>query len=256
MSKQVRVRAVMTTGRHEISYARTWIEKSLRQAGIPLACSFGVYYGQLMQKMFEDAVNDELDFVVTVDGDSVFTGENVHRLICIAANEDMDAVAAMQVRRGIKNLLGYKKGQTSAVWNGTPIEVDAAHFGLTVLNVKKLAITPKPWFFCKPDSEGRWGEDHIDSDVWFWQQWKEAGNRLFIDPGCRIGHVEEMVVMHNEEMIPTHYYPKDWDKMAMEKKDDSETAEAVEAPSCGEDSGCSDSRCGRPACQSSEGCCI
>jgi hypothetical protein len=253
MAKQVRVRAVMTTGRHEISYARTWIDRSLRQAGVPLAVSFGVYYGQLMQRMFEDAIKDDLDFVVTVDGDSVFTGDQVHRLICIAANENMDAVASMQVRRGIKSLLGFKKGQTSAVWDGTPIEVDAAHFGLTVLNVKKLAITPKPWFYCKPDDKGEWGEDHIDSDVWFWQQWKEAGNKLYIDPGCRIGHVEEMVVMHNEDMVPTHYYPKDWDAMMMEKKDDT-TAEGLEETSSGKGDRCPDPRCRGSACQSPEDC--
>jgi len=255
MAKQVKVRAVMTTARHDIAYARTWIERALKQAGVPLAVSFGVYYGQLMQQMLETAVKDDLDFVVTVDGDSVFTGDQVHRLICIAANEDMDAVASMQVRRGIKSLLGFKKGVTSAMWDGTPIQVDAAHFGLTVLNVKKLATTPKPWFYCKPDENGEWGENHIDSDVWFWQQWKDAGHKLFIDPGCRIGHVEEMVVMHNEEMIPTHYYPKDWDKLMMEKKDDQDV-ETVEEVSAGGSDRCPDSRCGGSTCQSPEGCLI
>jgi len=253
MSNLVKVRAVMTTGRHEISYARTWIEKSLREVGIPLACSFGVYYHQQMQKMFEDAVRDDLDYVLTIDGDSVFTGNQAHRLISLAANEQLDAVAAMQVRRGIATTLAYKKGQPTAVWSGYPLEVDAAHFGLTVISVKAIASTPKPWFCSKPDDKGEWGDNSVDADVFFWHQFKSAGHKVWCDCGCRIGHVEEMVVMHNEQMVPTHYYPKDWDKMMTEKKDDSH-AKAMEEVSDGGSDRCPDPRCGGSACQSPESC--
>ena len=62
----------------------------------------------------------------------------------------------------------------------------------------------------QPDDNGQWGEEKIDSDVWFWLQWQKAGNNVFIDPDCRLGHVEEMVVMYDGNYEPTHMYPKEW----------------------------------------------
>jgi hypothetical protein len=214
---QVKVRAVMTSARHEITYARTMIEMAMKAVGVPLQVSLGVFYHQQMQNMFEQAIKDELDYVITVDGDSVFMGHQLHHLISLCAQEKMDALCAFQVKRGAPHLLGFKEGATSAQWNGYPIRVDAAHFGLTVVNVEALKKVAKPWFCCQPDKDGSWGEGRIDSDVWFWKQWRDAGNLLYADPGTCIGHVEEMVVMHNDEFKPTHYYPKEWDEL-MKKK--------------------------------------
>lgn len=236
---QVKVRGVMTCARHEITYARTMIETAMKQVGVPLQVSLGVFYHQLMQNMFEQALKDEVDYLITVDGDSVFLGHQVHHLISLCAQENMDALCAFQVKRGSPHLLGFKEGATSAKWNGYPIRVDAAHFGLTVLRVKALEKVAKPWFQCQPDKDGGWGDGRIDSDVWFWKQWREAGNSLYTDPGTRIGHVEEMVVMHDDDYKPRHYYPKEWDaymeglKKKTEKKDDC-ADEAVEAVPAGE----------------------
>jgi hypothetical protein len=124
----------------------------------------------------------------------------------------MDAVAGIQLRRGAPHMLGCRLNSetNSAVWNGYPIQVDTAHFGLTVINAKKLATVEKPWFFCKPDEEGRWSDKKIDSDVWFWLQFAKAGLKVFIDPDCRLGHVEEIVAIYDENYKPTHMYPKEW----------------------------------------------
>jgi len=251
--KQVKVRAVMTCGRHVITYCQTKIERALKEVGVPLNVSLGVYYGQQMQNAFEQAIKDGLDYIITVDGDSVFTGKQVHRLLSIAVQEDCDALAAMQVRRGAKSLLGFKEGQSTAMWDGHTLQVDAAHFGLTVLNVEKLKTVAKPWFFCKPGDDGTWGEGRIDSDVWFWKQWKEAGNKLFIEPGTRIGHVEEMVVMHDDNFQIKHYYPKDYDK-EMEQVDN-QIDQELEAPEGGIDPN-ADTGCRGHACQPSGGCCL
>jgi hypothetical protein len=251
--RPVKVRAVMTCGRQEITYCRTRIELAMKQVGIPLNVSLGVYYGQLMQKMFEDSIKDELDYIITVDGDSVFTGNQLHRLLSIAVQEGCDALAAMQVRRGAKTLLGFKEGQSSAVWDGKPIEVHAAHFGLTIIDVSKLRTVAKPWFYCKPADDGTWGEGRIDSDVWFWKQWREAGHKLYIEPGTRIGHVEEMVVMHDDNFQIKHYYPKDYDK-EMESIDN-QIDEELETPAGGVDPN-ADTGCGGSPCQPTEGCCL
>lgn len=208
---EIKVRGVMTCARHEITYARTIIEQATRAVGVPLCVSLGVFYHQQMQRMFEQAVVDGVDYIITIDGDSVFTAEQLHKLISTTALGNLDALASFQCKRGSPHVLACKNGATKASWDGNPIAVDAAHFGLTCLRVSKLANVVKPWFVCKPDADGRWEDGRIDSDVWFWKQWREAGNNLFVDPSIRIGHVEEMVAMHDENFEPKHFYPKEWD---------------------------------------------
>jgi hypothetical protein len=209
------------------------MEHSFRKLGIPLIVSGGVYYGQCMQIMMEDAIRAGVEYILTVDGDSVFTAEQLQRLISIAVQEkeSIDALCAMQVRRGKKSILGTLEGHTSATWNGYPLRLDTAHFGLTIINAKKLAEVPKPWFFCQPSSTGGWDDDKIDSDVWFWCQWKKAGRTLYMDPGCRIGHLEEMVAIHEEDMSITHMYPAEWVERIQRQNANDKTAEALEAVS-------------------------
>jgi len=219
MAESIRVQAILTAPRYENTWCRTIIEAGLRKLGIPLNVGLGVFYGQNMQRMMEDAIDAKIDYIVTIDGDTTFTSNQLHRLISVAHQEKLPALCGMQVRRGKPWMLGFKEGTTSAMWDGYPIQVDAAHFGLTVINCEALAKVAKPWFICVPDEDGRWGEGRTDSDVWFWKQWKEAGNALYIDPGVRLGHMEEMIVIHDETMEPKHVYPKEWEVMMKEQED-------------------------------------
>lgn len=211
--RTMRVAAVMTAGRYENTYCRNYIEIALKKLKIPLTVSGGVYYGQCMQKMFTELAKTDCEYVVTVDGDSIFTADQLQRMISIVAQEDdIDALAAMQVRRGFGTLLGSMGdgADRKLEWNGYPIKVKTAHFGLTVINLEKLRQTPKPWFVATPDSNGEWNDDKVDDDVHFWLQWHAAGNSVYIDPGARIGHMEEMIATFNEKMQPVHVYPADW----------------------------------------------
>ena len=233
--EQVNICALMTAGRYENTWCRNNMEYSFRKLGIPLIVSGGVYYGQCMQIMMEDAIKAGVEYILTVDGDSVFTPDQLQRLISIAVQEKdtIDALCAMQVRRGMKSVLGTLEGQTQANWSGYPLRLDTAHFGLTVINAKKLADVPKPWFFCQPNAKGGWDADKIDSDVWFWCQWKNAGRTLYMDPGCRIGHLEEMVVVHEEDMSIKHMYPAQWVEEIQRKDGNNKATEALEAVSGG-----------------------
>ena len=234
MNRNVKVSAVMTAGRQEITWCRNQIENALRKLGIPLTVSGGVYYGQCMQKMLENLLKTDCEYVVTIDGDSVFKPEQLHRLVSVIVQEShtIDALASLQVRRGMKKMLGTLAGHRTLQGNGYPVKVDTAHFGLTVLSIEKLRQVAKPWFFCQPDANGEWdGQDKIDSDVWFWKQWKEAGNSLHIDLDCRIGHTEEMVVMFNDDHEIEHIYPVDWE--AQKHVDATDSGEAVEEVSGG-----------------------
>lgn len=212
MHVDLKVQAVMTAARYENTWCRNQIEFSLRTLGIPMVVSGGVYYGQCMQVMLSKAIEQGIDYAVTVDGDTVFRPAQLQRLLNVAAQEahKIDALTGMQVRRGKPTMLGTRTGETELEWSGYPVQVSTAHFGLTVINLKKLAKTAKPWFFCQPNELGEWDGTKIDSDVWFWKQWREAGNTIYVDPEVRLGHMEEMIVMHDEDMKVQHIYPADW----------------------------------------------
>jgi len=200
----------MTAPRHEIVFARNYIEIALRTAGVPLSVSGGVFYGQCMQRALEAAIGNGADIAVTVDFDSMFTGAHVTRLLQSLVSYDYDAVAALQCRRGKPFPLMTIEGETKQVITSTPFPVTTAHFGLTAINLNKLKDIPKPWFHSKPDENGQWGDNRMDEDIWFWDRWKTAGLKVAMDPNVRIGHLEEMVTMFDENMNPQHVYPNTW----------------------------------------------
>jgi len=198
LGPDIKVSAVMTCGRYEAVFARNMIEKALRSLGIGLGTSQGVFYGQGMQRMFEDVLKIGADIILTIDGDSVFTQDHVKRLLNVIVQEDkIDALASLQLRRGKADILGFHDGKTSIEWNGYPVEVTSAHFGLTAFRVDKLNAVKKPWFFSQPDENGEWGPNRIDDDIWFWKQWEKAGNGVYVDSGCAIGHAEEMIAYYD-----------------------------------------------------------
>lgn len=213
-TKDVKVAALMTAPRYECVAARNTIEFAMHSAGVPLTISQGVFYHQCMQSMMESIVGN-VDYIITVDFDSIFTAKHVQRLLSIVAQENkIDALAAIQPMRGKKRMLGSRYEGGEVGWDGYPVKVDSAHFGLTVIDARKLADLPKPWFHNQPDERGSWGEDRIDADVWFWRQWEKAGNSVYIDPGCRLGHLEELVSVYDREMRLHRMYLGEWKENA------------------------------------------
>lgn len=209
--RSVRVAALMTAPRYEAVYARNFIEMAMKTLHIPLTVSGGVYYGQCMQIMLEDLCSKSVDYALTIDFDSMFTAGHVQRLLSlIAENDHIDAITAIQPKRGCGTILAAMDKVTSLEWTGEPIKVQSAHFGLTVIDLRKLEAMAKPWFTAKPNEHGSWTGDKIDDDVWFWKQWEAAGNSIYVDPGCRLGHLEEMVTVYDDQMQLQHLYPKEW----------------------------------------------
>ena len=204
------ITALMTAPRYECTSARNVIEQTMRKLGVPLGVSGGVYYGQCMQTMMQHAVETDVDYILTVDGDSVFTPEQVRALVArINADESIDALAPVQVRRGSSVVLATAKDREQQI-SGGPIQVETAHFGCTVLRASKLRTVGKPWFFSQPNKDGEWGDGKVDADIWFWNQWKAAGNSAYVDPMVKIGHVEEMVTFVDHGMNVRHIHLADW----------------------------------------------
>lgn len=215
--KPVKIVAMMTSPRYENTWSRNYIEIALRSAGIPLAVSGGVFYGQCMQIMMEKAIADNADVALTVDFDSVFTKRHIDILLSKLVFDDrVDAICAMQCRRGGKTpLASCGEVRTIEAQPGEPVRINTGHFGLTAIDLHKLKDVPKPWFWSQPDNNGEWTDHKTDDDIWFWKRWEKAGNSLYMDIDCQIGHLEE-VVTHFEEVDgqfqQVHSYPNDWAK--------------------------------------------
>lgn len=215
-SKNVKINAFMTAPRYECTWARNMIEIALQKCKIPMMVSGGVFYGQCMQMMFENAMEAGCEIALTVDFDSVFTADQVERLISVLVfRDDIDAVCAFQRRRHGDTPLATLDGVRSFECDGTPFKITTGHFGLTALKFSKFEKLAKPWFWSKPNDKNEWRDGKIDEDIWFWKQWHEAGNTVYMDPGTMIGHMEEMIAEFQEidgELVPVHTYPKDWQK--------------------------------------------
>lgn len=207
----LKIGAFMTLPRYEAVASRGVIQNALHKLGIPLTTSQGVYYGQCMQRMFEDAVKNDVDWILTLDSDSLFTAEQLSQLLDhLANNAHIDALAALQCRRGKPFPLMTQGHNQNIETTGEPILVTTAHFGLTLIRVDSLRQVQKPWFFSQPEPDGTWGDGRLDDDIWFWHQWRLAGLNVYVDPLVSIGHLEEMVAGFDDELQPRHEYLHEW----------------------------------------------
>ncbi len=179
---------------------------------IPLSSFYGVFWGQHMQTAMENALDEGMDWILTLDYDSMFTSRHLQLLIDeLGKHPEIDAIAPLQVRRGQpKPIFMPAAGQGPTKMTGKPVQVRTAHFGLTILRVEKLRKMPKPWFWSKPAPDGSWGEGRLDDDIYFWANWGDSGNNLFVHTGCRIGHVEEMVGYYDDKGQVRHDYISKW----------------------------------------------
>lgn len=209
---RIRIMAYMTLPRYEAVVARSIIEGSLRECGIPLATSQGVFWGQCMQRMFEDAIAQGCDWILSIDSDSLFNADHVRTLLNeFGAHPEIDAMAALQCRRGTPfPLMTAGHAKQIEVGSLDPILATTAHFGLTLIRVSSLTEIPKPWFVSRPDDKGEWGDDRLDDDIWFWHQWRLAGKNIYIAPRVSIGHLEETVACFDEFLQPKHEYIHQW----------------------------------------------
>lgn len=214
----VKVGAYLTLPRYEAVASRNIIEASLRQLKLSLTTSQGVFWGQCMQRMFESAIKDGVDWILSLDSDSLFTAPQLSLLMdTLASNPHIDALAALQCRRGSPYpLLTTGKGIDDDIVevSNQPVKVTTAHFGLTLIRVDALKDVSKPWFISKPNEDGTWGDDRLDDDIWFWHQWRLAGKNIYVAPTVSIGHLEETVVQFNDKMQPEHMYVSQWREAA------------------------------------------
>lgn len=206
----LKIRAVI--GMPRIGWNDGWqtIVDAMAPFKIPIETHQGCFWGQNIQKAFNRAVRDGIDWIVTLDYDSMIQPAHVARLLeILGTHPEIDAIAALQMRRGGETPL-FSTGKTNAQIDWSPLKVNTAHFGLTILRVECLKDIPKPWLIDVPDANGDFDGEHTDADITFWKKWTAAGHSVYVAPDVRIGHLELLVSEFDEELKPRHYQIGKW----------------------------------------------
>lgn len=208
--------AMMSLPRYGPNECWGLITEALAKWGIPISRHFGAFWGQCMERGFEQLIERRIDWVICLDHDSLVTEEHISRLFAVAAEFEVDAVAALQPRRQSGTPLCAivvqedEKDAKRSVKANQPLRASTAHFGCTLIRTAAVARMPKPWFLPEPDPNGGWNEGKVDEDIRFWRQFNEAGNVLAVDPMNRIGHLEE-IASYMDELGRTRFvYVKRW----------------------------------------------
>jgi len=210
----VRVEAVMSVPRlgfMDNFYA--WAE-ALMPLGIRPTKVTGAFWGQCLQRVMEQFVND-CEYILTIDYDTFFTKQDVEHLLTLAMTFQCDAVTGLQTKREDGRPMLTMKGMLDSAENSSTVprewfcepvqEVDTAHFGCTFISTAALKRTPKPWFVGVPNDSGEWGDGRTDDDIYFWRQFRKAGNRLYVSPRVVLGHGEYMVTWPGENLSQPVY---------------------------------------------------
>lgn len=187
----------------------------LPRFGIGVRKTTGAFWGQCMERALEQALEEGVEFILTMDYDTVFTEKQLERLLALAVAHDLDALAPVQVGRKRSTPLFTLKDEHGQVLSqvgrehfaGELVRAATAHFGLTLIKASALRKLPKPWFVGVPDADGRWGETRIDDDVHFWKQWEACGNALHIAARVPVGHAELMVRWPDINFDVVHQHP-------------------------------------------------
>lgn len=158
----------------------------------------GAYYDVGIEASIDHAIGLGVEYVITADYDSVFSPEDIQRLVALAdRTPDAAAIAPVQAGRCSDGpILGLTEDVTAAQWWSDMVRVHQAHFGLTLLRVSALKELPKPWFRHKDHADGT----RVDADVQFWRNLAATGKSLYLSPAVSIGHIETLISWFTDDM--------------------------------------------------------
>ena len=207
----IRVEAILSMPRLAFT-ANTfgWIQ-ALMPLNIRPTMGTGAYFDQVHTRTMEQFI-DRAEYLLLIDYDSFFSQSDIEHLFSMALTFQCDALAPLQTKREdgrpMLTLKGHlnnpPEGGATTVpkeWFGEPVqEVDTAHFGCTIISTAALKRAKKPWFWSKPSPDGSWGDGRRDPDIWFWENWRESGNRVYVTPRVCIGHGEYVVTWPGQDL--------------------------------------------------------
>ena len=193
----IRVAAVMSTPRLGFTDNFFCVSSALAPHGISPTKITGAFWGVTLARGM-DSVIDTHDVILTIDYDTVFTTKSVEALLLLLMHSGYDALAPLQCKRENGSVMfalhGVPPGETHSVeaeWFKKPVQpVKTAHFGLTMIRTEALRRTPRPWF--RPEFDDA-GQQTLDEDLFFWNAFTGAGNKLGVATNISVGHAELMI---------------------------------------------------------------
>ncbi len=221
----VKIAALLSCPRVGWNDAWGYIQQALRPFKIPVWRCMGAYWEQGVQNTMEDMVAAGMDWILVLDYDSVFTERHLDAMFgWFGRRPDVDALVPAQVKRGtdyaLASVMSLSPVEEAPV--GQLIRLNTGHFGCTLIRVESLVKAQKPWFWSQPGPGGTWRhaetagepgwEGRMDADIWFWHQWRLAGNTVWLAPDVRIGHLELQVAEFDEALQARRVYVDAWTK--------------------------------------------
>jgi hypothetical protein len=217
---RMRVSAVISMPR--LGFNDFWgcVLTTLTKRNIGLRRIMGVYWDQKLTMALEQVLAEENpDWILTLDYDTIFTGEQIDALLDLAMRHpEADALAPIQSSRHHAQpmlTVAGKDGRTLGQidreeLHGELLKVRTAHFGCTLIRASKLRQLPRPWLFSQPDAKGEWGDGAVDADIHFWRQWEKAGFSLYTAMRVPIGHVDLAIRWPDINLEATWQTPRDF----------------------------------------------
>jgi hypothetical protein len=191
---------------------------TLTQHNVPLLRYTGAFWDQCLTRALEDALATDATHILTLDYDTLFSGDDLDALVATAeANPGIDALAAIQVARcrdqllcSIRNEDGTEVTAVDRSAFEQPVTpVDTAHFGFTLISTAALRNLPRPWLIGQPDQNGSWREGRVDPDIAFWRAWKQHGRSLALANRVAVGHLELMIAWPDTNMRAIYQRPNE-----------------------------------------------
>jgi hypothetical protein len=190
-----------------------------RELGCPTHIGQGAFWGQVLERLMTERLQDEnVEWILTVDYDSVITVGDVRRLYATAMRTGADAVAPLQCKREasfsmltVENDDGTLRSHLDkSHLSSETVRVASAHFGCTLLRADCLRKFPHPWFWGQPNAEGKWEDGRLDDDTYFWKKWREAGNTIHVAHRVKIGHLQQVITWPDQNWAAVHQYANDY----------------------------------------------
>jgi hypothetical protein len=181
----------------------------------------GAFWGQCLSRLMEETLKKpQIEWILTVDYDSIFTREDVIGLYRLATTRGLDAIAATQVGRERTTVLitcedesgAPRTSLDAAELSNEILPVATAHFGLTLIRAEALRKLPRPWFHGQPAPDGTWGEGRVDDDIQFWRQWSRAGLKVHQANAIKIGHLQVVISWPDALLQARHQYHNEFIK--------------------------------------------
>jgi len=207
--RQIRVGACTSVPR--LAFTAHWgqMHQAFANLDIPVIKSTGYSWGACLQRAMNQLIEVGCDWIITIDYDSIFSQEDVLKLMTLAARYDeAGAIFPWQIKRGgIDRLLFFLRDENDKpldfapanMFQGDLVKAHGGHFGLTLIKVDALKKMPKPWLWEQPNADGEWTEGKEDADIYFWRKFREAGNGIYLANEVRIGHIDEDILWPGED---------------------------------------------------------